>query len=88
MYTEVIQRAADYYGFTFNQDVPLCDMHEAAREIICYGVDSPKLLQLFPQKKAPSNIAYGRYIGAIPYMKRRLTQQRTTTDIKSRKKNI
>ena len=85
MYTEVIQRAADYYGFTFNQDVPLCDMHEAAREIICYGVDSPKLLQLFPQKKAPSNIAYGRYIGAIPYMKRRLTQQRDDDRYKKQK---
>ena len=84
MYTEVIQRAADYYGFEFDENAPLCNMHEAAREIICFGVDSPKLLRLFPQPP-PSNIAYGRYIGAVPYMQRRLTQQRDDERYKKQK---
>ena len=85
MYTEVIHRAADYYGFEFDENVPLCNMHKAASEIICYGVDSPKLLRLFPGKLPPSNITYGRYIGAVPYMKRRLTQQRDDDRYKKQK---
>ncbi len=62
-YTTILQAAAAHYGFDVDLDRPVRDFTEAQRDLLLYGVDSPRFRRHFPAVQPPTTVRGGRFEG-------------------------
>ncbi|MFN8497363.1 MAG: excinuclease ABC subunit UvrA [Anaerolineae bacterium] len=62
-YTTILQAAADYYGLDLDLDRPVQDYTEAQRDLLLYGVNSPRFRRHFPSVAPPTTVRGGRFEG-------------------------
>ncbi len=62
-YTTILQAAAAHYGFDVDLDRPVRDYTEAQRDLLLYGVDSPRFRRHFPDVAPPTTVRGGRFEG-------------------------
>ncbi|HEX3049326.1 MAG TPA: excinuclease ABC subunit UvrA [Aggregatilineaceae bacterium] len=74
-YTPVLQAAAERYGFTFDPRVAVGDLSDVQRDLLLYGVHSPRFRQHFPDVVPPENVSEGRFEGIVTNILRRYTER-------------
>ncbi|MFN8482962.1 MAG: excinuclease ABC subunit UvrA [Anaerolineae bacterium] len=62
-YTTILQAAAAHYGFAVDLDRPVRGYTEAQRDLLLYGVDSPRFRRHFPNVAPPTTVRGGRFEG-------------------------
>ena len=73
-YTESLEGAASYYGFTLDMTAPVTEFCEAARTLLLYGALSKEFSSLYPGKKPPKTVPGGRFEGVLTNLMRRYTE--------------
>lgn len=70
-YSQTLQTAGDYYGFTFDPAVPIGELGDVQTDILLHGVYSDRFRRHFPAVEPPETASRGRFEGLIPNLIRR-----------------
>ena len=79
-HTSTLRAAAAYYGFDFDPDRPLKDWGQAQRDLLVFGVDSPRFRRHFPAIEPPPTVRQGRFEGAATGLLRRYAEHSQDED--------
>jgi len=74
-YTKALRAAAERYGFSFDLDAPVGQLGEVQRDLLLYGVHSPRFSRHFPGVTPPENVYEGRFEGVVTNLLRRYTER-------------
>ena len=66
-----LQRAGEYYGFGFDPQQPIGRLGDAQRDLLYYGVNSPRFTRHVDGKKPPNTVLKGNFEGVITNLHRR-----------------
>ena len=61
--TSILKAATKYYGFAFDEFMPLRDYDEVQRDLLYFGVESEQFNRHFPDVKPPKSVGQGKYEG-------------------------
>jgi excinuclease ABC subunit A len=67
----VLQAAGRHYGFTFDADLAVNALGEVQRDLLLYGVDSPRFQRHVPDVTPPATVSRGRFEGVATNLLRR-----------------
>ncbi len=70
-YSKVLQAAGRYYGFVFDVKASVKGLGEAQRDLLFYGVASPRFIRHFPDIRPARTNAEGRFEGVSTNLLRR-----------------
>jgi excinuclease ABC subunit A len=70
-YGSSLEAAGQHYGFAFDPALPTRQLGPVQRELLLYGVSSPKFQRHFPGVKAPETVAKGNFPGIVTNLLRR-----------------
>jgi excinuclease ABC subunit A len=73
-HTQTLQAAARHHGFQFDPSKPLKDYTPTERDLLFYGVESPRFQRHFPQVEPPSTVRQGRFEGLATALLRRYAE--------------
>ena len=73
-YTSILQTAATHYGFVFDLSLPLKDYTPPQRDLLFFGVDSPRFRRHFPTIEPPTTVRQGRFEGIATALLRRYAE--------------
>lgn len=73
-YQKTLQVGAAHFGFSFNPAQPIHMLGEDQRELLFYGISSPKLQQKYPNITLPETASNGRFEGIAPNLLRRYAE--------------
>lgn len=76
--------AAGYYGYPFDFDAPVKDWPQAARDLLLYGVDSPRFTRHFPGVQPPATARAGHFEGVVTSLLRRYSERITDPDYREK----
>ncbi|MFP4976670.1 excinuclease ABC subunit UvrA [Paenibacillus sp. CN-4] len=76
--------AGNYYGFVFDPDKPLKDLSTVERDLLYYGVYSPRFTRHFPGKNPPAYAAEGRFEGILTNLERRYKERGHESDYREK----
>lgn len=71
----ILQAAARYYGIEFDVSLPIRQYHPAMRDLLFFGVESPKFMRHFPNHQLPSTARNGRFEGVAIGLLRRYAER-------------
>jgi excinuclease ABC subunit A len=77
-----LQRAGEYYGFSFDIHCPLRDLSQPARDLLFYGVNAEAFKRHFPGKKPPATVLKGNFEGVITNLRRRYSDGLSESGLK------
>jgi excinuclease ABC subunit A len=77
-----LQRAGQYYGFTFDTRQPLGELGEVQRDLLYYGVNSERFKRHFPKTPPPPTVLKGYFEGVITNLQRRYSEGMTESGLK------
>lgn len=83
-----LQRAGEYYGFTFDPGQKLSEMGEVQRDLLYHGVNSPEFTRHFPGAKPPSTVLKGNFEGVLTNLKRRYNEGVSEAYLKNRNESV
>ncbi len=67
----ILQAAATHYGFTFDPSLPVKDYTPQQRDLLFFGVQSPRFRRHFPTIEPPTIVRKGRFEGIATSLLRR-----------------
>jgi excinuclease ABC subunit A len=70
----ILQAAAAHYGFAFDLSLPVKDYSPPQRDLLLYGVDSPRFRRHFPTSEPPTTVRQGRFEGIATSLLRRYAE--------------
>lgn len=73
--TNILKAAAKYYGFSFDEHLPLQDYSEIQRDLLYYGVESEPFARHFPDMKPPKTVSQGKFEGVVTGIRRRYLEK-------------
>ncbi len=73
-YTPSLQAAAAHYGFEFDLSLPVKDYTPPQRDLLLFGVDSPRFRRHFPAIEPPTTVRRGRFEGITTNLLRRYAE--------------
>ncbi|MCC6904497.1 MAG: excinuclease ABC subunit UvrA [Anaerolineae bacterium] len=73
-HSETLRLAARHYGLSLDPALPLKDFSLAGRDLLYYGVDSPRFRRHFPQIEPPTTVNRGRFEGVATAVLRRYAE--------------
>ena len=73
-YTATLQAAAAHYGLALDFAVPIKDYAPAQRDLLFFGVDSPRFRRHFPHIEPPTMVREGRFEGIATNLLRRYAE--------------
>jgi excinuclease ABC subunit A len=73
-HTATLQAAAAYYGFAFDLSLPIKDYTSPQRDLLLFGVDSPRFRRHFPTSEPPATVRQGRFEGIATNLLRRYAE--------------
>lgn len=73
-----LQRAGQHYGFTFDPDIPICELVEPAQDLLYYGVNHERFTRHVPGMKPPATVLKGNFEGVITNLRRRYSEGQTS----------
>ena len=77
-----LQRAGQYYGFSFDMDQPIGELGAVQRDLLYYGVHSEQFNRHFAGIKPPTSVMKGHFEGVITNLKRRYTEGLSESGLK------
>ncbi len=69
-----LQAAGDYYGFPFDPNAPIKELGQVQRDLLLYGVSSPKFRRHYPGVKPPPTVSAGYFEGVATNLLRRYAE--------------
>ncbi|HEY7356588.1 MAG TPA: excinuclease ABC subunit UvrA [Ktedonobacterales bacterium] len=73
-HTTTLQAAAAHYGFAFDLALPVKDYTPPQRDLLFFGVDSPRFRRHFPTMEPPTTVRQGRFEGVATNLLRRYAE--------------
>jgi excinuclease ABC subunit A len=73
-HTATLQAAAAYYGFEFDLSRPVKDFTPPQRDLLFFGVESPRFRRYFPTIEPPTTVRQGRFEGIATNLLRRYAE--------------
>jgi len=73
-YTPILQAGASYYGFNFDFSRAVKDFTPPQRDLLFYGVESPRFRRHFPLVEPPATVHQGRFEGITTNLLRRYAE--------------
>ena len=70
----ILAAAAAHYGFDFDLSLPVKDLHPPQRDLLFFGVDSPRFRRHFPTVEPPTTVRQGRFEGIATSLLRRYAE--------------
>jgi excinuclease ABC subunit A len=74
-YGGTLLAAAAHYGIPFDLDLPLPEYTRPQRDLLLYGVESPRFRRHFPQVEPPTRVKDGRFEGIATALLRRYSDR-------------
>lgn len=71
----ILNAAAQHYGFTFDEHLPLRHYNEVQRDLLYYGVESEQFIRHYPEAKPPKAVGQGKYEGVVTGIWRRYREK-------------
>ncbi|SIQ03877.1 excinuclease ABC subunit UvrA [Halanaerobium kushneri] len=81
---DVLQAAAEHYGFSFDPKKAVKDYNEVQRDLLLHGVKSEEFKEHFPDIKAPKKVGDGNFKGIVTRILENYSE--STDNPKKRKK--
>jgi excinuclease ABC subunit A len=72
--SSILQGAAVHYGFEFDLSLPLKDYTLQQRDLLFFGVNSPRFRNHFPNVEPPTTVRQGRFEGIATSLLRRYAE--------------
>ena len=69
--SDCLVNAAKYYGFSFDNTMPIKDYPEPLKLLLLYGVCDPRFIAYYPEKRPASRRSEGHYEGIVNIFMRR-----------------
>jgi excinuclease ABC subunit A len=82
--TSILQAAAAYYGFEFDLNLPVKDYTSQQRDLLFFGVDSPRFRRHFPDLEPPTTVRQGRFEGIATNLLRRYAERILDADYREK----
>ncbi|MBN1661390.1 MAG: excinuclease ABC subunit UvrA [Anaerolineae bacterium] len=76
--------AGQHYGFPFDPALPTREMGPVQRDLLLYGVNSPRFQRHFPGIKAPDTVPKGNFEGVVTNLLRRHAQHAQDADYREK----
>jgi excinuclease ABC subunit A len=73
-HTATLQAAAAHYGFEFDLSRPVKDFTPVQRDLLFFGVESPRFRRHFPNVEPPTTVRRGRFEGIATNLLRRYSE--------------
>jgi excinuclease ABC subunit A len=73
-HTATLRAAAAYYGFAFDLSLPVKDYTQPQRDLLFFGVNSPRFRRHFPDVEPPTTVRRGRFEGLATNLLRRYAE--------------
>ncbi len=73
-HTSTLRAAAEHYGFAFDVSLPVKDYTPPQRDLLFFGVDSPRFRRHFPTIEPPTTVRAGRFEGIATSLLRRYAE--------------
>ena len=73
--TATLKAAAAHYGFEFDLSLPVKDYTQPQRELLFFGVESPRFRRHFPKIEPPTTVRKGRFEGIATNVLRRYAER-------------
>ena len=73
-YSSILHAAATHYGFAYDFALPFRDYSPPQRDLLLYGVESPRFQRHFPAIEPPVTVRQGRFEGIATNLLRRYTE--------------
>ena len=73
-YSSILHAAATHYGFAYDFALPFRDYSPPQRDLLLYGVESPRFQRHFPPIEPPVTVRQGRFEGIATNLLRRYTE--------------
>jgi excinuclease ABC subunit A len=70
----ILQAAANHYGFAFDPSLPFKDYTPQQRDLLLFGVESPRFHRHFPNVEPPTAVRQGRFEGITTNLLRRYAE--------------
>ncbi|MCB8925401.1 MAG: excinuclease ABC subunit UvrA [Ardenticatenaceae bacterium] len=83
-YGGTILAAAAHYGFPLDLDQPVQDYPPAQRDLLLYGVESPRFRRHFPTIEPPARVKDGRFEGIATALLRRYSDRIQDADYRDK----
>jgi excinuclease ABC subunit A len=83
-HSSTLWAAAAHYGFEFDPSLPVKDYTTAQRDLLFYGVESPRFRRHFPEIEPPSIVRQGRFEGLATNLLRRYAERIEDTGYRDR----
>lgn len=78
-YQKAIQVGAAHFGFSFDPSQPLKKLDTVQRDLLLYGVHSPRFRRHFPAIEPPETVENGRFEGVVTNLLRRYSDNAANT---------
>jgi excinuclease ABC subunit A len=79
-----LQTAAAHYGFDFDFSLPVKDYTAPQRDLLFFGVDSPRFRRHFPDIEPPTTVRQGRFEGIATNLLRRYAERIQEADYRDK----
>ncbi|MGE5619636.1 MAG: excinuclease ABC subunit UvrA [Sphingomonadaceae bacterium] len=73
-HSSTLRAAAAHYGFEFDLSLPVKDYTPQQRDLLFFGVDSPRFRRHFPSVEPPTTVRKGRFEGIATNLLRRYAE--------------
>ena len=73
-HADILQAAGRHYGFDFDPALPVRDYTTVQRDLLFFGVESPRFRQHFPDAEPPTAVSRGRFEGVAGTLLRRYAE--------------
>ena len=73
-YQKALQVGATHFGFAFDPAQPIKELEAVQRDLLLYGVHSPRFRRHFPEIEPPETAANGRFEGVVTNLLRRYSE--------------
>ena len=83
-----LQSAASYYGFELDLSVPVRDYGPAQRDLLFFGVQSPRFRCHFPTVEPPATVRQGRFEGVATNLLRRYAERIQDADYRDKMEEL
>ena len=79
-YATVLEAAARHFGVPLELSTPVREYSAAQKDLLFYGVESPRFRRHFPELEPPTNVRQGRFEGVATNLLRRYAEHITDPD--------
>ena len=83
-----LQSAASYYGFELNLSAPVRDFTPTQRDLLFFGVQSPRFRRHFPTVEPPATVRQGRFEGVATNLLRRYAERIQDADYRDKMEEL